>query len=87
MVKLKSVRQIQGIYNGNYTDFDQYTIEIHSSFSTKEVSIIVDFLNEEITGDCIAHGNWFDLEKEACLEILNLMLLNNQSKRDFSHID
>lgn len=61
MITLESVEQIKGIYDNEKIDWDRYTIEIRSSFSLKEYSIIVNFLKEEITGECISYGSWFDL--------------------------
>lgn len=65
MIKLVSSEQInKGI------DFDRYNIEIKSQLSTKQYSIVVDFLSEEISGDCVAYGSWFDIESSECIEIL-----------------
>lgn len=86
MMNLESVDQIKFASGDAKIDLDIYYLEKRSPLSTKEYTIRVDFLNEKISGDCIAHRSWFDLEKEECLEILELMLIDNQPKRDFSHI-
>lgn len=54
--------------------------------ATKEYSVVVDFLNEEVTGDCIAYGLWTDIEIENCIELLEFVSDRNQPKRDFKHI-
>jgi len=86
MINLESVEQIKGIYDNEKIDWDRYTIEICSSLSLKEYSIIVDFLKEEITGECISYGSWFDIKETDCLELLEIILKENKPERDFSHI-
>lgn len=86
MLKLESVEQIKGVYDNVNIDWDRYNFVGRSPLATQEYSIVVDFLNEEITGDCIKYGGWYDIEKEECVEILKSMLIDNQPKRDFSHI-
>lgn len=86
MLKLESVEQIKGVYDNVEIDWDRYNFEGRSPVATKEYSVVIDFLNEEIKGDCIKYGSWYKLEKEECLEILKLMLIDHEPKRDFSHI-
>lgn len=55
--------------------------------STKEYSIVADFKNEEIIGDCIAYGTWFDIELEECFNFIEIVKKNSWNiKRDFSAI-
>ena len=86
MIKLESTEQIKGIYNNRNIDWDRYTIEVSTAMATKEFSVVVDFINEEITGDCIAYGLWFDIETEDCMELLKTIFETNKPKRDFKHI-
>lgn len=68
----------------NY-DFDRYIFETRSQIATKETSVIVDFHNNEISGDRIGYGSWYDIKIEECIELLNT-LNRNDIKRDFSRI-
>lgn len=86
MIKLTSTDQIIGVYDKQKLNFDRYDIEVGTPSSTKEYSIVVDFINEEITGECIAYGSWFDIEEIECLELLEVILKDNKPKRDFSYI-
>lgn len=86
MIKLTSTDQIIGVHENQKLNFDRYDIEVGTSFSTKEYSIVVDFINEDITGECIAYGSWFDIEEVECLELLEIILKDNKPKRVFSHI-
>lgn len=86
MIKLESVEKVKGTYDNEKIDWDRYNIEICSPFSTKEYSIVVDFLNEELTGDCIKYGGWYDLEKEECVELLEKVLETNCPLRNITTI-
>lgn len=86
MIKLTSTDQIIRVHENQELNFDRYDIEVGTPFSTKEYSIVVDFLNEEITGECIAYGSWFYIEEKECLELLEIILKDNKPVRDFSHI-
>lgn len=86
MIKLTSTDQIIGVQKNQELNFDRYDIEVCTSFSTKEYSIVVDFINENITGECSAYGSWFDIEEVECLELLEIILKDNKPKRVFSHI-
>lgn len=86
MIKLTSTDQIIGVHENQELNFDRYDIEVCTSFSTKEYSIVVDFVNEDIIGECIAYGSWFDIEEVECLELLESILKDNKPKRVFSHI-
>lgn len=87
VLMIKSVKYEQVIddsENKNY-DFDRYTFETRSQIATKETSVIVDFHKNEISGDEIAYGSWYDIEIEDCIKLLNT-LNPNDIKRDFSRI-
>lgn len=86
MIKLISNEQIKGTHDNTKVDFDRYNIEIKSQISTKEYSVVVDFLNEEITGDCVAYGSWFDIELDECLELLKEVLKDNEPIRKLDYI-
>ena len=46
MIKLTSTDQIIGVHDKQKMNFDRYDIEVGTPFSTKEYSIVVDFINE-----------------------------------------
>ena len=48
MIKLTSTDQIIGVYDKQKLDFDRYDIEVSTTFSTKDYSLVVDFINEEV---------------------------------------
>ena len=48
--------------NNKPQDFDLYEIEARSSLETRELSLVVDFTNKEVSGDIVAFGSWYDLE-------------------------
>jgi len=86
MIYLVSNEQIKDIYNDKKIDFDRYNIEIKTSLSTKQFSVVVDFVNNEITGDCVAYGSWFDIGLDECIELLEEVQKHNKSIRNFKHI-
>lgn len=86
MIKVESTEQIKEIYDNTNIDWDRYTIEVSTAVTAKEYSVVVDFLNEEVTGDCIAYGLWFDIEIGGCIELLEFISDSNKPKRDFKHI-
>lgn len=86
MLKLESVEQIKGVYDNVEIDWDRYNFEGRSPVATKEYSVVVDFLTKEIRGDCIKYGSRYELEKEECLELLTLMLIDHEPRRDFMYI-
>lgn len=86
MIKLVSTEQMIFTQDNEDYDFDRYVIEARSQISTKEYNVIVDFKTKEIEGDVVAHGDWYDIETEECVELLEGMLKNNKPLRDFSHI-
>ncbi len=85
MTVLESTEQIRGTYDNQECDFDRYNFIIRSPLSTKEISVVVDFLKDEITGDTIAYGEWYDLETSECIELLETLNLLD-IKRDFTSI-
>lgn len=85
MTILESTEQIKGIYNNQKYDFDRYNFITRSPLATKEVSVIVDFTNNEISGDEIAYGSWYDIETIECIELLET-LNPFDIKRDFNKI-
>lgn len=85
MTILESNEQIQGVYDNREYDFDRYNFVTRSPLATKEFSIVVNFLNGEITGDVIAYGSWYDIETVECIELLET-LKPSEIKRDFKSI-
>ena len=65
------VIQRETVIIGEGFDFDRYEIEIKTPISTKELAIVVDFKTEEISGQFIKYGSWYDLPIEDCLEYAN----------------
>ncbi|SDL36587.1 hypothetical protein [Lacicoccus qingdaonensis] len=70
MKKIVASQNIQAFVDGQKVDLDRYDFEEQSALSTKDVSVVIDFENEEITGDCIAYGGWFELSVDKCLEYI-----------------
>lgn len=81
MITLVTCEQIKGMHGNEPMDFDRYDIEIKSQLSTKEYSIVVDFLDDEITGECVAYGLWHDIEQNECIELLQEVFKNNEPIR------
>lgn len=86
MIELISSMQIKRNGDNEKLDFDRYDIEIKSQLSTKEYSIIVDFLDEDITGECVAYGMWYDIEQNECIELLQEVFKNNEPIRRINFI-
>ena len=85
MTILESTEQIKGIYDNQKHDFDRYNFITRSPLATKEISVVVDFANDEISGDKIAHGSWCDIEITECIELLET-LKPCDIKRNFKSI-
>jgi len=66
-------------------DFDRYNFDTYSQIATKETSIVVDFINNEISGDRVAYGSWYDIEVDECIELLET-LQPHEILRDFSDL-
>lgn len=67
----------------SYKEVDVYRVESKRALSTQEMSVVVDFENNKITGDCIAYGEWGNLELEECKDILKA-LPKHEMLRDFT---
>jgi len=86
MIKLISSERMNFMYENKEVDFDRYNIEIITGIATKHYNIVVDFINEEITGDCVAYGSWFDIEATEGIYLLEEILADNKPIRDFTEI-
>ena len=73
MFKVVSSNKMQFEQNGKSFDYDIYELEYQTQISTKQITIVVDFKNEEITGDIVAHGSWYNLTLEECLDYIELI--------------
>lgn len=67
MKNIVASQNIQAFIDGQKLDLDRYDFEEQSALSKKEVSVVIDFENEEIAGDCFAYGEWFELSVDECL--------------------
>lgn len=61
---------------------DNYYFEEKSPLSTKDVIITIDFKSQEVNGECVAYGDWLDLEHEECLRYLQ-QLEENEVIRNY----
>lgn len=84
--KIKGWYQCEGHSEKQYLDFERYNIEKRNVLSTHELSIVVDFDTREITGDCIAYGDWFDLDLYEACDCLLRILSNDEMKTDYKDI-
>lgn len=73
MLKVVSSENMDFLHEGKIVDFDRYNLEEQSQISTKQISIVIDFKNEEISGDIVAHGDWYDLSVDECLEYIRVI--------------
>ena len=62
-------------------DFDLYEIEARSPLATRELSLIVDFINKEVSGDIVAFGSWYDLDQSTVIDLLRQLIEVNQLLR------
>ncbi|MDZ3956229.1 hypothetical protein U0X36_25805 [Bacillus thuringiensis] len=85
MITFKSSEQIKGTYEKKEYDFDRYDFITKPVFTEKEISIVVDFEGNKITGDIIAYGEWGNLELEECINYLKT-LQPSEIKRDFNSL-
>lgn len=85
MIKLESSEQLKGTYENKKYDFDRYNFIKKRPISTHEISIVVDFKRNKITGDTVAYGSWYDLELEECIDYLKT-LQPSEIKRDFKKL-
>lgn len=81
-------REVRGvILEGSETvgTFDVYDFTKKTAMSTQDISVVVDFSEEEITGTKVAYGEWVDLELDEALEYLD-QLKEDEILRDFSSV-
>ncbi|WP_142977074.1 hypothetical protein [Enterococcus gallinarum] len=78
--------EMKGVDNNKNYDFDLYQIEARSPISTREISLYIDFIDKEVSGDIIAFGSWYDLETESVIEVLKQLKKENQLLRDCDFI-
>lgn len=79
-LKLVDSGTIKGTYDGVEADYDYYQFDGKSSFSTKEISIQVSYLEGDpkpFTGDMIAYGEWGDLYEGDLLPLVDYLIKNN----------
>ena len=69
----------------DYKEVDVYRIDERRPMTTREISVMVDFEKGEITGDCIAYGEWYDLDIEECKEILKA-IPKKERLRDYEYL-
>lgn len=86
MIKMRHVDEMKFTKDNEKYDYDYYLFDVPTLFSTKEYNIAVDFIEESITGDYVAHGGWHDLEMDECIEVMEMFLIDNKPNRDFTHI-
>lgn len=63
---------------GIYYHFDRYNLEKRTLLSTKEISFVIDFENQTYRADCIAYGEWFDVEDQEERQSYYDFLKNNK---------
>lgn len=91
-LNITSVDEYNGMYKCEghkdkiFLNFDRYNIEKCSALSTKQFAVVVDFDEREITGDCIAYGDWFDIDLKECCDLLLQVHEEDEMKRDFKDI-
>lgn len=73
MIVILSSETMDFVHEGKHIDFDRYDLEESTQISTKQISIVVDFKNKEISGDTVAHGDWYDLSVDECLEYIKVI--------------
>lgn len=77
VIRAKSTK-MKGIDNNKPYDFDLYEIEARSPLATRELSLIVDFINKEVSGDIVAFGSWYDLDQSTVIDLLRQLIEVNQ---------
>ncbi|MCU5064874.1 hypothetical protein OB986_27120 [Bacillus cereus] len=81
----KEKSEFETYYENKEYDFDRYNFIKKRPLSTHETSVVVDFKRNEITGDTIAYGTWYDIELQECIEYLKT-LQPSEIKRDFKYL-
>lgn len=66
--------------------YDNYFVELRTGLSIKQYTIVVDFVEKFITGDVIAYGDWFDIDLDECLHVLNLVKEQDRLVSDYNHL-
>ena len=66
----------------NHRECDIYRIEEKRLSTTRVITVMVDFKKEEISGNCIAYDEWFQLGLEECRELLEA-ISPNERLRDY----
>lgn len=66
-------------------DFDCYIFTDVSPLSSKDVTVVIDFKDNTIEGDIVAHGSWYDLEYKEIQKYVNVLEYED-ILRDFQHI-
>lgn len=79
-----TIRHESNLSNGD--NFDTYFVEWYTGLSTKEYTIFVDFERGAITGDVIAYGEWFDIDLDECVKVLNYVTKQGKIRRPFHHL-
>ena len=85
-VNRSNFQMMKGINNNERYNFDLYELELKTLLVNQEISITVDFIKQEIEGNVVKFGGWYDLEKEEILSILNQIKLENKILRSFDFI-
>lgn len=80
VIRAKSTK-MKGIDNNKPYDFDLYEIEARSPLATRELSLIVDFINKEVSGDIVTFGSWYDLDQSTVIDLLRQLIEVNQLLR------
>lgn len=74
---------VNDTYEGSDYDIDRYFIIIRNPLSTHELTVYVDHLNKNISGDCIRYGSWVDIELDEILEMLKIVEDAGELKRPY----
>lgn len=82
-MKIRDSYKIETVYEGEEINHDIYIIEEKTPLSTKEITIVVDHIKEEIIGEMIAYGGFSKLDSE---EYLRYVLEIDDPIRDFNYI-
>lgn len=85
-VNRSNFQMMKGINNNERYNFDLYELELKTLLVNQEISITVDFINQEIEGNVVKFGGWYDLEKEEIMSILNQIKQENKILRSFDFI-
>ncbi|MGX5430317.1 hypothetical protein [Bacillus cereus] len=84
-MKTKTICDVDRYYENEKYDSDRYNFIKRTPLSTQEISIVVDFKENEITGDILVYGFWDQLELDECIKFLKT-LQPSEIKRDFNRL-